>query len=65
MTSPIPVTPADAARIYNRSIASIYRLAHYYEWNRVRYNGRIYYDQRQLDRNLNTSPEVARHADSV
>ncbi len=61
----IPITPADAARIYNRSISTIYRLAHYYEWNRVRYKGRIYYDQNQLDRTLGKTPKVARHAEAM
>lgn len=55
MTKPLPVAAADVARIYKRSVAAVYTLAHRHGWRRITWQGRVYYDQHEVDATLNAS----------
>lgn len=48
----VPLSPGDAARIYEKSVETIYRLADYYGWRRINYKGRVYYDANEVDADL-------------
>jgi len=43
------ITPADAARTYQRPITTVYRLASEHQWRRLTLNGRVYYDLNAVD----------------
>jgi hypothetical protein len=43
------ITPADAARDYQRRLSYIYKLATIHGWKRLRYGGRVYYDLTDVD----------------
>jgi hypothetical protein len=54
------ITPADAARHYQRPIASVYRLANHHQWRRLTLNGRTYYDLQAVDAVLSRKHSTAR-----